>query len=1165
MTTTAQPEVQLARVALAVYGARLGTASMQLALDAVQQAGSVEAVMDGLLLHDLGSLDAAQVAARLVDDIGISGGARLNALAAVQARLEGVPTDARGAAVIDILDGLAALTADPNWGIWASRFNTQVAAVLQSPPLHDSYLRPQAEAGHYASWISVTPHPGGEDPLPGGGGTDPPPGGGGVDPLPGGGTDDPPPTGGGSTLDLIAVSDQAAAAIGGDALADEGLDVVLSSTPSIQVRIDANGDGVVGASEITDLTLVMGADNVLTGAANDRLTLTQDQLRVDAHIDLGSQQDNTRPGFLREGGDRLTLVHADIDRNGIVDAADATWRPTLALAVEPGGRAQLVASGGALLAQTARYTLLGVEQLDLQQAATSDRFDDSVDLSALPGATLNLGPARAVGPGAGGGFVDLDRVGRIDANALDAGGIAAQGSTLGLETLTLIGATLIERVLGGAGDERVIVAADAAMQSVGSGAFALSDAPQRTHFDHSLAELGGFSSAPSRWEDQGLYRFDLGAGTTDMLDYHAETAGVTVAVATDGGPDHVYVGSAGSGNGRVDLALGVERYFGAQGGANWIDLAASTLPTTLEFTRWQGSSEIAEPDGDRSAAGLTRGTELRSADGTVLATFVDRTGAGTLAAAEWRWVQGGNAAETVLLGDDELATSHLLQLGGGANRVDHAAAHFAIDAQLGAVDTTLPALPQLSTIAGDLVEQLLGADPQGDSQDDRLTVVGSGAAGDTLLLGALSLGAVVRADPALPTHSQVDPAFHLVDLAAGRVVESLFGEYTPPGSVGQILPRAFGTRVLGFENASNAGDADAVHLLGDGGVNALTGGSADDLLYGGRGSAGGGTADVGAGQRGDRLTGGAGADVFEYRAENESPGGSIAGGQQRGSDFGFNEFMLVNARDTITDFSPGVDHLLFDIDDSADAVRVPGALPASLAGSANAAQPLLALLAPGSVQLDIGRDAGATDPAAHQDNFAIDTPGATLTLADLVLRVRASAGADTLDASAGLTPGPLAAPATDDARVEIVYSAASQSQAAGYDQIVHFRPGSDRIDLSFMQMARSESQHAGNGVAYDGNGNNIVDALETGLVRTLGSAPVFAINSPIDKLFIDAGTWRPLAAATQTAAGGSSLTVFIDADGDGNYAPAVDMVIVLVGIAAITSADVIVDRYGGWG
>ena len=30
-----------------------------------------------------------------------------------------------------------------------------------------------------------------------------------------------------------------------------------------------------------------------------------------------------------------------------------------------------------------------------------------------------------------------------------------------------------------------------------------------------------------------------------------------------------------------------------------------------------GSSEIAEPDGDRSAAGLTRGTELRSADGGI--------------------------------------------------------------------------------------------------------------------------------------------------------------------------------------------------------------------------------------------------------------------------------------------------------------------------------------------------------------------------------------------------------------------------------------------------------------------------------------------------------------------------------------------------------------------
>ena len=44
-------------------------------------------------------------------------------------------------------------------------------------------------------------------------------------------------------------------------------------------------------------------------------------------------------------------------------------------------------------------------------------------------------------------------------------------------------------------------------------------------------------------------------------------------------------------------ALGFKRYFGAQGGANWIDLAASTMPTTLEFSRWQSSSEIAEPDG----------------------------------------------------------------------------------------------------------------------------------------------------------------------------------------------------------------------------------------------------------------------------------------------------------------------------------------------------------------------------------------------------------------------------------------------------------------------------------------------------------------------------------------------------------------------------------------
>jgi len=169
--------------------------------------------------------------------------------------------------------------------------------------------------------------------------------------------------------------------------------------------------------------------------------------------------------------------------------------------------------------------------------------------------------------------------------------------------------------------------------------------------------------------------------------------------------------------------------------------------------------------------------------------------------------------------------------------------------------------------------------------------------------------------------------------------------------------------------------------------------------------------------------------------------------------------------------------------------------------------------------------------------------------------------------SAGLAVTNLNAASADGLRVDIVYTAASQSQAGGYDQIIHFTTGEDKIDLSFLKLPRYESAYASTGVDFDTNDNNIVDAMEGNAIRSLGAAPVFAVNAPAANMFIDAGAYKPI--ATQTLVDGNadpSTTLFIDVNGDGNYDPTADMAVVLVGVTAPVTGDFIFTQYGGgWG
>ena len=162
---------------------------------------------------------------------------------------------------------------------------------------------------------------------------------------------------------------------------------------------------------------------------------------------------------------------------------------------------------------------------------------------------------------------------------------------------------------------------------------------------------------------------------------------------------------------------------------------------------------------------------------------------------------------------------------------------------------------------------------------------------------------------------------------------------------------------------------------------------------------------------------------------------------------------------------------------------------------------------------------------------------------------------------------PLTRHKPDLLRVDLVYTAASQSQGGAFDQVIHFTTGEDKIDLSFLQLPRFESSHAGNGVDYDTDGNNIVDALEAfGAVRALPSAPVVAANSPFAGLFLDGGVYKPVATQSLNDGNGDpSTTVFIDVDGNGDYNPSADMIVVL-GVGAPVSGDFIFNQYGGgWG
>lgn len=1008
---------------------------------------------------------------------------------------------------------------------------------------------------------------------------------------------------------------------GGVIVGTEGLNIAVTATPSTKYTVDFNNDGVAaGATEVNvAATAVLGVESVTTGNANDTITVDQTQANANNRFTMGAQQGNETSKA--EGADTVVYDHIDINNDGVVNnnaaavvspagvggfytvvlgdvlnlagtavgtvvkeltsfGSDLNGRPDLTVAVAALSSGTVAATKGVLASSIFTDTLNGVEVVDVTNAATSGRLADKLDVSALGGATINYGAAEKVGKTLGGVDVAPVSVAETEADTLESGGVSLTGKGLGNELMEIVGITTLENVVGSAGSDRVILddtmnavvaipAPAAGSENVGKNSTWMTSAAQ------AAMGLPAVATAISV-QDYGLYNFDLAAGD-DSLDYKQETGIVTVVVDTSGTTDKdlVFVGAGAGGTERVDTATGVERYFGGTGG-NFIDVVGSGVDTTIQFSKEARSNspanDKAEPQGNDGTvvAGETRAAEVRATGTTAtLALFMDRTGVSDIgiAATSWLNVVGSNTkAETVMLTDNEVGAAHALFLAGGKNVVDYGAMTNNVTAIIGSVARGVDAFQVQVTgttgTGGDAILQELNL----DNDNNFLSIVGTGVSGDTVNIAALVPVVVAPGTVGTPanrgTLSSVNTGAlqrHVVNLNSGEVREDIHGQY---GDVNAVLRGAnLKTVVSAFENVSNGADADAVTLIGNGGVNGLTGGTGADVILGGRG-----TAPIGATATGDALEGQAGADWFVYTDETESPGGSVTLGQQSATVFGAapaGDAAVVRSQDTFTaaDFLTGTDKLVFVVgSDTWEVVKVTTAIPANLAavvGSVAAAVTPGAVGVANSATVTMQVDIAAASVPAREQNYFINTPGSTPVDGDLIFRVAMTSGADVVDAGLGQSTKNLNAAADDGLAVHFVYTDKNQSQGGGFDQVLNFTTGQDKIDLSFLRAPEWEARF---GTDYDVGNNNVADAIEG--IRVIPGLPV-AINADLPNLFKEAGG-QMRAVAIQTTTDGNldpSTVVFIDVNHDGNYTVGSDMVLSLVGVGAPALGDFIFDRY----
>lgn len=119
----------VARAAASIWGLKLGNGTTQWVLAEFNaNGGNLNAIINSAFENSFATASNQAVAAAFVDNLGLTGQARTDGLAAVLAELAAAPAGGRGAVLSGIAGLFSNLVGDPTYGTFAVNFNTQVAA-----------------------------------------------------------------------------------------------------------------------------------------------------------------------------------------------------------------------------------------------------------------------------------------------------------------------------------------------------------------------------------------------------------------------------------------------------------------------------------------------------------------------------------------------------------------------------------------------------------------------------------------------------------------------------------------------------------------------------------------------------------------------------------------------------------------------------------------------------------------------------------------------------------------------------------------------------------------------------------------------------------------------------------------------------------------------------
>ncbi|MDE2342221.1 MAG: hypothetical protein KGL63_02315, partial [Betaproteobacteria bacterium] len=122
-------QVEVARFAGALYGLALDNATMTVVLNAVNANGAngLNTVLDNIYQSDFGAATNASVAATLTSNLGLTGTVATEAQTYITGVLAGTAANAKGAAVMNILNLFAGLTSDATFGTAATAWENKVS------------------------------------------------------------------------------------------------------------------------------------------------------------------------------------------------------------------------------------------------------------------------------------------------------------------------------------------------------------------------------------------------------------------------------------------------------------------------------------------------------------------------------------------------------------------------------------------------------------------------------------------------------------------------------------------------------------------------------------------------------------------------------------------------------------------------------------------------------------------------------------------------------------------------------------------------------------------------------------------------------------------------------------------------------------------------------